>query len=565
MATPLDIFKWVAVLKLFGAKLIVVRSFALFDRMLLCLLLYFWLVRFFRARDAALATMATIVVSAGDISDPLASYNHDTIFLAMLSGFLASFALDADRSEKWTSGFATLAGMAACLSFGTKQTIGLGITAAIPIVVSASLLRLDGKRRALAFFGGFVVGWVATAALIAAWLMHTGLWSDFLYQVFRQGPSAKASHAIDFVNRALLISERLHPEIIVAAALMLLAAKPIISSMNSQERCQNSLADLTPVLAVPVLAYFAVRTTIMLPGIQVFRFATVVIAELASVAIGLYCFARWALAKMTRFQAQLLLFAAVSFSVAFMLSLSWPFFEAMLLPGLALFIVAVLDGLAVPYRKIIYVAIGLLLMAQVESKISAPFGFAGWVEAPVTSATTRSKLPELEGFLLPEETTTFVDETVRIIREHSTPSDTIFTYPEFGIFYNLAGHPPPTFSWSHNIDVITNQIARDEAGRLLRARPSVLIYGAESSMALRTDEQLWRGKRERTTSPHRCYRILGKRLLHGTRVPIGWGTHCKSVCQERFRSSQFAPESDLLSLHFVLFGVPQPKFLQFVA
>jgi hypothetical protein len=332
--------------------------------------------------------------------------------------------------------------------------------------------------------------------VIAAWLMHAGLWSGFLYQVFQQGPAAKASHLSDFFTRAILISERLHAEIIVAIAAMVIAAIPIIRSLKNQGRRTNSYSELTPILTVPVLAYFAVSISMRIPGSQVLRFATILVAVLVSLTVGLYCFLRWAIAKQTRFQAQMLLFAAVSFSVAFMLSLSWPYFEAMLVPGLALFIVATLDTLSAPLRRVVYLAIGLLLMAQVDSKLAAPFGFAGWQEAPVASARVPSEQPALEGFLLPKEATAFVDETVRIIHEHASSADTIFTYPEFGIFYSLSGNRPPTFSGSHNIDVITNQIARDEAKRLLNGRPAVLIYGPESRMSLQTDELLWREGRE---------------------------------------------------------------------
>jgi hypothetical protein len=494
--TPLDILKWAAVMKVLGAKLIVVRAFAVFDRMLLCLLLYFWLVRFFRARDAALATLVTIVVSAGDLTDPLASYNHDTILLAMLAGFLSSYGLDAGRSLRSTVNFAALAGVATCLSFGTKQTIGLAITVAIPIVVSASLLRLDGLRRALAFLGGFLAGWAASAGVIVAWLMHAGLWSEFLHQVFRQGPAAKASHPVDFLNRAVLIAKGLHPEIVVASLSLLLAAKPILNALHSHEVSKDSLKQLAPLVAVPVLGYFTVSTAFNLNGVQIFRLATIFIAVIASLAIGVYCFARWIFGRLNRFQAQVLLFAAVSFSVAFMLSLSWPFFEAMLLPGLALFIATTLDGLTSRYRNFVYVACGLLLMAQVESKLAAPFGFAGWQEAAVGSATIRSEVPEFDGLRLPREMVTFVDGTVHIVHDHATPKDTIFAYPEFGVLYTLTGHRPPTFSWSHNIDVINDQIGREEASRLLSGRPAVLIYGAESKLALRTDEQLWREGRD---------------------------------------------------------------------
>src|SRR5580700_6469361 len=70
-ATPLNIMKSAAVLAAFGDRLFVLRAFAIFERSMLALILYFWLSRFFRASHAAMAAIVAIVVSAGDVSDPL--------------------------------------------------------------------------------------------------------------------------------------------------------------------------------------------------------------------------------------------------------------------------------------------------------------------------------------------------------------------------------------------------------------------------------------------------------------------------------------------------------------
>jgi hypothetical protein len=103
-----------------------------------------------------------------------------------------------------------------------------------------------------------------------------------------------------------------------------------------------------------------------------------------------------------------------------------------------------------------------------------------------------SSLPELRGFLLPANTIEFVDSTIRIIRENSTPADTIFVYPELGFFYGATERRPATFSSSHNFDVVPDSFARAEAERLLRARPAVLIYGPTSEEFLRANEAYWR-------------------------------------------------------------------------
>ena len=59
---------------------------------------------------------------------------------------------------------------------------------------------------------------------------------------------------------------------------------------------------------------------------------------------------------------------------------------------------------------------------------------------------------------LPESTVKMLDGTARIVREHSSPSDKIFVYPELGIFYSINHRMYPTVSGSHNIDVINDGI-----------------------------------------------------------------------------------------------------------
>jgi hypothetical protein len=134
----------------------------------------------------------------------------------------------------------------------------------------------------------------------------------------------------------------------------------------------------------------------------------------------------------------------------------------------------------------------VLLCCETQFKERVPFGFNGWQEPPVKEATMTSSLPELRGFLLPENTLDFVDSTIRIIRENSTPADTIFVYPELGFFYGATERRPATFSSSHNFDVAPDSFAKEEAARLLRARPAVLIYAPTSEQFLTANEAYWR-------------------------------------------------------------------------
>ncbi len=77
----------------FGTAMIVPRAFALLERTLLALVVYLWAARLFTIWHAMLGAIAAIIVSAGDIADPISSYNHDTILFAVCSGYFASSLL----------------------------------------------------------------------------------------------------------------------------------------------------------------------------------------------------------------------------------------------------------------------------------------------------------------------------------------------------------------------------------------------------------------------------------------------------------------------------------------
>jgi len=203
-----------------------------------------------------------------------------------------------------------------------------------------------------------------------------------------------------------------------------------------------------------------------------------------------------------------------------MLWLSFPAIETILLPGLGLLLAAALDEMRKSGRILLYGAFGFVTAAATSSKMSMPFYF-GWVGEPsVLSAGSTSTLPQLNGLVLPKATVDFVDGAVKIIRANSTPGDTIFTYPEMSIFYTLSDRRYPTATGSHNIDVVNDGFAKEEARRLLIARPAVVLYDRQKEAYLQLDEEVWRhgrrsGQRE----------IIGavESLIKGYRLAATYG------------------------------------------
>ena len=497
-STPLTVLKSALVLKTFGGYWIVTRGFSVFERICLVLLIYFWLARLFRAHHAAIGATLAMIMGTGDIADPLASYNHDAITCAVAAGFVASFALDSGRSERWTAILGLLTGVFAGLAFATKQTTGLGSSVAIPVIVCACLLRLDGLRRAAIFLVGYVCGWAACAGLLLAWLAQLGILSNFFEQVFVRGPAAKASHPSDFFFRTVYILRRVWWA--SSAAVVLLAVCWTIwtrSARKEEDRNDDTRSSLLVLLAgaIAIALGVAVSYTSLGRAGRVVLKPTVYFTFFSVTLLPIFYGVLWLLGRLTRRQAQFCLYAAVSFAVAFMLSLSYPGFEAMIVPGLGLLIAALLDAATRWQRPLVYAASFFLIAGETCAKLAMPYGFEEFNEPPVRTANTRSSRPELKGFVLPEGIVQCLDGTLNIIGQHSRPEDTIFTYPEFGIFYSLSNRWYPTFTGSHNIDVVNDDFARNEAARLLSHPPAVLIYYREPASFLADEELLWRGGR----------------------------------------------------------------------
>jgi len=508
---PLFLLRCAAILSLFGKTLVALRAAGVAERLLLSVLLYVWLARFFKAGNAALAAIVTMVASTLDLSDPISSYNHFTILMSLAAALASSYALDENRPPRTLLTLGLIAGAFAFLSIATKQTIGLAITVALPIIVGACLLQLEGLRKSLAYLAGFFAAWFACLLVFLSWFIHMGVLQTFLRQIFITGPAAKASHAGDFLTRFFFVY-RLMPWETAFGLIAFLICFGAVRRVGRREvpPQDEDRASWFEVLLALLLGAAAIALALKLPRNMLDEYllqspigslldagrmvrSLICLAFFGSALLGVFYFVRFCMkGGLSRRQSQFLLFAAVSFSIAFMLSLSYPAFEAMIIPGLAIFLAALLEETPGWRKWGIYAACTALLVFEIQTKLDTPFHFAGWAEPPVASANQTSSLPELKGMLLPQSTVEFVDTTVHIIQQNSLPTDTIFIYPEFGFLYAAAHRMPATFSGSHNIDVVPDAFARQEAARLLLHPPAVLVYGEESNRFQIGQEMLWR-------------------------------------------------------------------------
>lgn len=489
---PLHVLKTAALIRIFGSDLIALRAFALLERVALALVVYGWLGRFFRVSHAALAAVVGIVISAGDLADPLVSYNHEAIFFGVCSGLCASVCIG--RSTRWPWAAAALSGLCAGLCFATKQSIGMGITAAVPAVGAAYLLRSEGFRSAVKLLASFLAGWAIPVGAVGAWLHGNGVLSLALRYIFLRGPSAKGLGSP--LPRILFANFSWATVFAIIATCLCIA---VVSRRGLAESTGEPRAALFKMLA-PMGAAIIAGAAISYGGLIPYTGLAKASIDFTLATCGLlasFCGLAWVKRKVSEGEAQLWLFAAVSFVIAFLLFLSWPAFEAMVMPGLPFLIALLLEESALRnrYKAVVPAICGALLLAQTVDKLTAPYVFNGWRDAPVRLATETSSLPGMHGFRLSKDAVRLIDGVTDIIRRRSAPGDAIFTYPAMPLFYYLSGRRIPTYSGSHNIDAVPDAVAEGDAATLLRTRPAVIVYYDFPPRFVEWEEALWRGGR----------------------------------------------------------------------
>jgi len=528
---PLNQVKSALELGIFGRTLFVSHVFAVIERLLIAGVLYAWMRRIFSTHAAMLASLVTIIVSAGDRTDPLASYNHDAILFAMLAGLAASLSIEAAKKHVVLA-FSALAGTAAGLSILTKQTVGLGVALCILTIGAIAIFRLGDFRRAALWVGAYCTGLAIPLLCIAAWLQRFGALQACLTMLFVSGPAAKASHPGIFLWREGMVAAGNPVWLSLAVVALACSARAIWRSI-SETRARETHPDWrwTACLALVVIGVAEALAFTSLPALRDFSKSSIYYVMIGSPFVAVAALiSGWRLRPTNSVRTlQIALFAALSWSVAVTLSLSWPAFEAMTLPGLGLLLAAAIDGTRPWGRWFLYLVLAAMVFIQVREKLDLPFAFDNQDEPPIRFATEKSSQPMLHGLRLPAEEVRLLDDVsaaAKTARAHGLNSG--FTYPEMSIVYPLTGLQFPTRAGSHNIDVVTDVFAREEAARLQASPPAVVLYARPTEEQLAAEEAIWRsghpsGQRDIVQALDRIvasYHLAGTYQLRPEDTPI---------------------------------------------
>jgi hypothetical protein len=530
VVTPLSAFKIAALIHFFGDYLVVARLEGALERTILGLILFFLLTRFCRAGSAMLASFFTIVILACDQADAIVNYHIDSVFWAVAAAGCASFCI-GQRSSRVKAAGALFAGFFAALSLLTKQTTGAGAMAALAVTGSLLAWRSGGIRGALRFIVPLSLGWLLPVATFAVWLIQTRSLTPFLHSVVTT--STSKGNALDILARPVTQL----PWLFLTAAVCTPLLAWIIRRTPRGNRPESgfTIAMLSAGgVAMLVLAAASCYTGHWWPGSASSTPSTTLVAItnltiMAAISGSAFLFFdygwRFFKGAASEREEQIWLLSAMSFAVAYMLSLSWAVYSPMVAPGVALIVGLALDRLEGAEIKRFWISAALLLIfacSSISGKLTWPFDWMYWSEPPVNQARDASNLVKLKGLRISSPTLSLTERITGLVRAHTKRGDSLLVYPYFPLFYVLTELDPPTYAFNHYLDVCPDSICIQDAATLRANPPDAIVYLVESDEDLSKDELVFRsGKKSGSREVARAIEEIaaGYQKLLSSQVP----------------------------------------------
>jgi hypothetical protein len=503
---PLHLLRIAAEISLFGNYLIVPQIFGLIERIILFVVLFVWLCRFFPAKYSLVGVMTGAVLYLSDYSETLSSLHHEAVFWATLAAFCLSNALGgSQRKNLWC----LASGVFAALAFSGKQTSGVGISAAIPVYLFFACYK-DGWPRVTKSLAAFAAGFALPLGAVLYWLVSHQAFSAFIEQIFLKGPTSKGSLSQLLLRPIAMTVEDpymrrtacLAVAGVITIAILIWRGKLKEIRRGSVYPATESLRFMIAITAGAFLALFA--------GLWLSRFTNLslqsyfakmveqlpmYISQIGIVGLLIYYGQLFVRGRFARAQVQIGAFVFTGSAIVLTLSFSWSVYVSMIIPALPFLIALALDRLAGVRLAQIGVVAGCILLVSltIAFKLTRPYNWAHWSEPNVALASENSTLPELTGIKMSPATRERVERIVTLIQQHASPDEPIFVYPHLPIFYVLSHRRPNTFADVYFFDVNPDYVARQDAETLLQNPPAVIVDFEFTEAQIADNEMLFRG------------------------------------------------------------------------
>jgi hypothetical protein len=149
-----------------------------------------------------------------------------------------------------------------------------------------------------------------------------------------------------------------------------------------------------------------------------------------------------------------------------------------------------------------------LILFLTSSKYIHPYTWWGLTQPDIRTASTPLNVKSIDGLVVSENTSRIYSEVTSSIEKYTKPGDNIYTFPNIPIFYLLTDCYPNTFALVSWFDVLPDQLAEDDAHRLIESPPKIIIY-------LDVPEYVWQAHEEMFRSGQMSGQRMIKEAIEG--------------------------------------------------
>ena len=487
---------------LFGPKLIVVWVLGATLNILGAIALYFVLNQIAPPLAALLGTLLAFVVGVGDIAEFPFWYFHQTAAFGTFSLLALLYSLQQPERAYRAFAWNFLCGIGLGWSLAVKQTTIPVIVAFLAVPLVGSLLRPNLRRWSVASATGISLGIAVISAPIAWWLVKNGVLREFLDEVFLRGPRTKGTLLTSLLRpfAGLADFKEHRPPAMIALLLIAMGLPSLVASLG-----RDRLLRLSPMekMLLAVLGCAAMLSIGWRADASTLSARTPIMLVPALATIGGFTLLAWAslafLKESSGEAFELWIIALVGASITYSASVGWALNEVAAFPGVGI-VLAVFwrvagrrpeaERFAIKFTATA-LAVSFIGYAAVR-KANVPGHLYGWDEAPIGLSTFEPDAPELAGFQVSRFTADFYNTVIDVLKKNVHEGDTILAYPNMEIFYGIARAKSPTFCLNHWFDICPDDVAREDARRLLRNPPAVIIATELPSWFYALHEQYFR-------------------------------------------------------------------------
>ncbi len=504
--TPLYPLLLAAFQSIFGEEFFLLRILGLAVNILTAIFLYLILARRFSVISACLiATMTPIYISGGT-----AYIGYDFLYFCLLFALISLYLLLVyiDKRVDTSINFSfppTLffSGFFLSLAFLTKQSNGalISLFGCIAAVIAVSQKPSQSRIRYLLIF---TFGTLAPLILIGIWLYFVGAAKPFIDQVLFGAIASKGESiskvlfgwigrnaSKDFLIQTLTIG--------FIVGLFLVFINAIAHFLDRFYRTKISVRHGVVNTTIYFWAFFFCCVIIFVFGQNKY------ISNLALWMVPWYadykffiqlsllwsfffiCSTLYKISKSQKLDIPLTIIFLFSIGILFGNGTSVDISEA----GTFL-IIATSLGFFANLSKISWITtpiVGMiclsLTMTLAVKKFEVPYYWWSVKTPSIWNSTSQSRIPLLKGMNIPPLSIKLIEEVVEAIKDHSTPSDEVITFPNIPLFYLLSERWPNSKVLVAWFDILPDNLAIAEAERIKLSPPKVIVN-------LKLAEFVWR-------------------------------------------------------------------------